>query len=272
MQASCLFLALVGVLCVHSQAAHTLRLEPLARDALVDRPNDNQTTTTTTTTRAPIEDDDEGDAREWAELIRHHLHTTGRRSEPEPSARETPPTTTTLPHDHIIIRPSVQLDSHDYVISDVEYEAHLRRLEQEARSSLASDPANYVADDVSLGDILRRIEQIDGDAIAETTAPIIIDSERQDRSLVDLISSQPQSHSAGIELVHEGQVISASSDVQLQDVPSQSRTHLDDCPICLEPIRRRSAHRTPCNHVFHRMCIDEWMATVSLHVLQLCTT
>lgn len=35
------------------------------------------------------------------------------------------------------------------------------------------------------------------------------------------------------------------------------------CPICLQQIEERElVRKTPCNHIFHNMCIDCWCAKI----------
>ena len=47
---------------------------------------------------------------------------------------------------------------------------------------------------------------------------------------------------------------------QLEVVIVKKRSHHDDCAICLEPFRfRQHARRTPCSHLFHKKCIEQWL-------------
>jgi hypothetical protein len=43
-------------------------------------------------------------------------------------------------------------------------------------------------------------------------------------------------------------------------VIKQSDISCGDCPICLEPFKlRQHAKKLPCEHMFHKKCIDKWL-------------
>ena len=44
------------------------------------------------------------------------------------------------------------------------------------------------------------------------------------------------------------------------DIIKRSDLPCNDCPICLEPFKlRQHAKQLPCQHMFHKKCIDKWL-------------
>lgn len=72
------------------------------------------------------------------------------------------------------------------------------------------------------------------------------------------------SGSATITTVTESENEEVSVPSCLEKIPinviKQSDISCDDCPICLEPFKlRQHAKKLPCEHMFHKKCIDKWL-------------
>ena len=85
-----------------------------------------------------------------------------------------------------------------------------------------------------------------------------------DESISDVSSEETiSSGSATLTTVTESEyedVLVPSFEKIPINVIKQSDISRGDCPICLEPFKlRQHAKKLPCEHMFHKKCIDRWL-------------